>query len=87
MRTWRSQYITIKTHLEAIFGTRIPDEHPTLEWLAVWAAATLNKFKVGINGRTAYEMMVGHRVKHFVVGFGEKVQFKMTLGKTEKKDK
>ena len=38
VRTWRAQYITLKTHLEARLGIRVPDEHPVLEWLAVWAS-------------------------------------------------
>ena len=80
VRTWRAQFITLKTHLESRLRENIPGGHPIIDWLGVWAAETHNKFKVGASGRTAYELMVGHRVKHFIVGFGEKVHTSWSLG-------
>ena len=42
------------------------------------------KFKVGVDGRTAYERITKHRCKHFIVGFGEQVHFKTETIKTKR---
>ena len=47
-------------------------------WLATWSAEVINKFRVRESGRTSYELMTGHRCKHVIVGFGEKVFFQHT---------
>ena len=50
-------------------------------WLIIWTSQVLGKFKVHPNGRTSYEMCTGHRTKHEVDGFGEKLHFNFTTDK------
>ena len=42
-------------------------------WLVPYVADTLNKYKVGIDGVTAYERITGHKCCHVVLGFAETV--------------
>ena len=54
----------------------IPPEHALVPWLVEWAGEVVRKFNFTENGRTVYEDTIGHRVKHWVIGFGERVQFR-----------
>ena len=58
-------------------GIKLPVAHPLMGWLVLWAGEILLKYKVRESGRTAYENMTGHRVKHPVVMFGETLHFKL----------
>lgn len=44
-------------------------------WLFEWSAEVLLKYEVRGNGRTRYEDIKGHRVRHKVLGFGEHIHF------------
>ena len=44
-----------------------------------------NEFRAR-NGRTAYELMTGHRVRHLVIGFAENIMCQFTADKTMKND-
>ena len=46
--------------------------------MTTWAGEVLSKFKVQSTGRTTHEMATGHKCNHLIVGFGEKVHFKVT---------
>ena len=48
-----------------------------IPWLVQWAGDVVQKCNVWNGGRTAYEHMTNHRVKHVVVGFGENVQLQI----------
>ena len=82
VRTWRAHFLTLKSHLEARLKMKLEGRHPLRQWLASWASETIIKYKIQPNGRTSYEMMTGHKCKHFVVGFAEKVAFKISGLKT-----
>ena len=84
IRAWRAQMRTVKDHLEARLKERLRRDNPLIHWLNAWAGEILNKYRVGPNGRTPYELATGHRCRHFVVGFAEKVLFKMTTDKTKR---
>ena len=43
----------------------------------------MNKFRVGSDGRTAYERITEHKFKGNVVGFGELVDFILETNKNE----
>ena len=45
--------------------------------IRAFAGEVLLQFKVRDSGRTAYENITGHRVKHPVVMFGETLNFKL----------
>ena len=70
MRTW-------KHRLESQLKTKIPKGHPIMSWLTVWVTGLLNKFAVGPKGKTPYEIVTGHKCKHLVIPFGEKVLFRL----------
>ena len=40
-----------------------------------YVTGTMNKYKVGSDGRTAYERITGHKCRHFVIGFGETIDY------------
>ena len=63
----------------------MPFGHPLLGWLSVLSAVVISKYRPR-NGRTAYERMTGHRVKHVVVPFGENIMAQFTAHKTAKND-
>ena len=48
-----------------------------IPWMTSWSGDVIMKYHVRDSGRTAYETMTGHRVKHKVAGFGEHVHFKV----------
>ena len=43
--------------------------------LIPFCAEVMNKFKVGADGRTAYERITEHKCKHVIIGFAEAVDF------------
>ena len=52
-----------------------PPDHPMVPWLVGWASDVVLKYYVHDDGRTAYDSMTGHRVKHIVAGFGKQCIF------------
>ena len=78
IRTWRDQYRTLRHYTERRMRSKISKESALNSWLISWASEVLNRFKVHSNGRTSFEMTSGHRCKHKVVAFGEKVHFQHT---------
>ena len=81
VKTWQEQLRTIKHHVEARLGKRIEVDGVLFSWLIPYVTEILNKFKVGIDGVTAYEKITSHKCKHFVVGFGEAVDFILETNK------
>ena len=80
IRSWKGQYRTLRLYLEHRIKAKVSFGHPLLSWLSVWSAEVINKLRPR-NGRTSYELMTGHRVKHLVVAFGEKVMVQFTADK------
>ena len=78
VRRWRNQFKTLRHHLEHRLQKKIPKDSPLMSWLITWAGEVLCKFKVQNSGRTTHEMATGHKCSHLIVGFGEKVHFKVT---------
>ena len=79
IRTWRDQYRTMRHYFEHRSKLTLHNNSPLSSWLVSWASEVINKYKVQDNGRTSYEMITGHRCKHIVVGFGERVDFQHTV--------
>ena len=77
IRRWRGQFRKLKLHLEGEIGTKVEPNHAIVPWMVSWAGDIILKYRQKANGRTAYEDMTGHRVKHKVCGFGEWVQFQV----------
>ena len=78
VRTWRSQLITMKCHIEAMIKEELDHRAPLVEWMVMWAAEVKNYFHVHLNGRTSYEMVTAHRFLAITAIFGEKVMFMVT---------
>ena len=64
VRKWRGQFRKIKLHLEGKIGKKIPPDHPMVPWIISWSGDAIMKYHVREDGRTAYETMTCHRVKH-----------------------
>ena len=84
VRTWQGQFRTLRHQFEQRIGTKIRKGSSMMSWLVSFASEVLSKYKVHSNGRTSYEMITGHRCKHMVCGFGEKVHFKTTSEKSRR---
>ena len=83
IRKWRGQFRKLKIHLETRTKKKIPATHPMIPFMVSWAADVIRKYEVRSNGRTSYEEMTGHRVKHIIAGFCEHVQFMTAKGNVQ----
>ena len=54
----------------------INDTHPIWSWVARHGNFLMSRYRVGQDGRTAYERLKGKRWKRPMVSFGEKVYFR-----------
>ena len=80
---WQGQVRTIKHFTESRLKRRIEIYGVLFSWLVPFCAEIMNKYKVGADGRTAYEKITGHKCRHQVVGFAEAVDF---ILETDKKN-
>ena len=76
IRRWREQFRKLKIHLEEKADIKITAGLPLVGWMVAWAAEVLLRFAVDESGRTAFERMTGHRVRHKVFAFWERILFK-----------
>ena len=77
---WKGQFRTLKMYFESRIGKKLEVDHPVTTWLSTWSSEVVNKYHVQQSGRTTYELMTGHRCKHPVFGFTEKVWLKLARG-------
>ena len=82
VRTWQSQFRTLRHQLEANLDAKLEMSHPLVEWLVIWAADLLSRYVVRENGRTAYESVTGHRCKSPVFMFSETIMFRLAPDKS-----
>ena len=68
---------TMLLALESRLDAKIPVTHHVITWLVEHAADVLNKFAVGIDGRTAYERIKGKKYHGEMVEFGRRVMYKI----------
>ena len=64
---------TLRHSTEMGLGRRIPETHDSLAWLVSHAAATINWFRPGLDGKTPYELRVGRKFRRPVAPWGQKV--------------
>ena len=55
VRTVKGQVRTMKEALDSRYSSRSPSNHPVIAWLSRHAAATVNSYSVGRDGKTSYE--------------------------------
>lgn len=70
---WRAQFRKVKLHLESRVGRRVEQDHPMVAWMVEWSAEVLLKFELRPSRRTRFEELAGHRSRHKVLAFGERV--------------
>ena len=70
-----TQLRTIKHDVESKFKKRIEVDSVLFSWLIPYITDTMNKYKIGTDRRTAYERIIGHKCRHFVLGFAETVDY------------
>ncbi len=63
----------MKSGLERRLGMKLRREHSISTWLVTHAANTINRFRIGVDGKTAYQRVAGKRFERPVVEFGEVV--------------
>ena len=73
------QFRTLKDALETRIGERLQHGHPAVEWLVMHSSDTLNRYRIGTDGKTSYQRWKGKIFKRVVPEFGEKV-FYLRLG-------
>ena len=81
----QGQIRTMKDCLESRIATKITGEEAIFPWFVSHAAATINRYHVGQDGKTAYQRWKGKEFRREVAEFGETVLY-LKLG-TKGKDK
>ena len=66
---------TNKLSLEAQVGAPLPEDHVLITWLVLQAGTLQRRFRIGHDGRTPHERLVGRKNSTPVAEFGEKVWF------------
>ena len=62
-KTIREYAMVYKEHLEEKSGCKIREDSIILQWIIRWAAMALSRYKVGVDGKTAYERRKGRNCK------------------------
>ncbi len=87
IKVLRNQVKTLRNALEARVGEKIPDDHPLLHWVLQWAVTTINRYRVGKDGRTAYERIRGKRNTQAIAEFGEQIHYRRRAPEGERRNK
>ena len=69
----QGQIRTVRDALESRIGERVKGNDGVFTWLVRNAAASMNRYQVGSDGRTAHERLRGRRFRRDMAEFGEKV--------------
>ena len=81
VKMWQGQLRPVKHDVESRLGKRIEPRSALFTWLMPCCADILDKFRVGSDGRTAYERITSHTCKVAQIGFAEIVDFKVETDK------
>ena len=76
VRELKRQVRAILSDLQDRLGFEIDPTHPSLVWLARHAAFLLTRFRVGTDGKTAYERTYGRSWRTPLVRFGEHILYR-----------
>jgi hypothetical protein len=69
----------LRVHLLALerkIGATFPAGHPVLTWLVEHVSDVINKYMVGLDGKTGYERLFGRPVREEGLEFGETLHWK-----------
>ena len=78
---WQGQLRTIKHYTEEKLKKKIEIDSVLYSWLVPFCSDIMNKFRVGSDGRTAYEKITEHKCKSVIIGFGESVDYILETNK------
>ena len=67
----QGQIRTIKLNLEANYNTKIKEDHPAIPWLVAHAGSVITRYKIGEDGKTAYQRWKGRKYARAIAEFGE----------------
>ena len=67
---------TLLIALEARVGEKIDPSWPIYDWVVEHAAAVINKYRPGRDGKTNHERLYGKECNKPICGIGERVFFK-----------
>ena len=77
---------TLVIAAQAKWKHRLPFGHPLVLWASTYAAQSINRFKIGDDGKTAEQRRTGKRWEKVVVPFGERIQVKELVKDARKRD-
>ena len=77
MQTVEGQVRAMLLALESRLDAKIPVTHHVIAWLVEHAADVLNKFAVGIDGRTTYERIKGKKYHREMVEGRRRAMYKI----------
>ena len=84
-RTIRDMVRVLKLQLEAKLNRTVAIQEPIMHWMVRWAAMLLSRFRVGGDGKTAYQRQTGKRCVSDVVPFGETMWYRELHASGERK--
>ena len=73
VKSWQAQFKTMLADLQSCIGCKIPLGNKVISWLVIWAATTLNKYKMDAAGRTAFQRVTGGTQRRPIAMFGRRV--------------
>ena len=79
-----NQLRALKIALEARLETKIKCNWPVVEWLVPHAAFVVTRYRVGHDGKTAFERCSGRKWRRPIVEFGEQVMGKLARQRMER---
>ena len=77
IQMYQGQLRTLKLSLEADMGVEIDVNMKTFAWLSLWAATTINRYHIGVDGQTAFQRVTGVQCNRPVAEFGEHILWKI----------
>ena len=72
---WQGQLRTIQHYTGKKLKKKIEVDSVLYSWLVPFCSDIMNKFRVGSDGRIAYEKITEHNCKNIVIGFGESIDY------------
>ena len=85
VREFKEQLRATKIALERRIRTKINPKAPILQWMVIHAIETINRFLVGVDGRTPHYRLHGKEFNGKVIEFGEVVYAKPLKKPTRKR--
>ena len=82
IRWWRGNMKTFRFSVEARYGRKITPSHTLWSWLGHHSAWITARYRVRVDGTTAFFGAFGHSYTGEVVPFGETVLFKALASST-----